>query len=198
MSDNIKMLTPSALGACLFALFIAMVLVRTAMLRKRGVRAIVFGRTDRSDFWLVPVVLAVVYALSAKTFGLPVWDVLVRPFWRGAAAGWVGLLLCAASVVGFGLTLVGFGTSFRVGIDEDKPDALVTRGMFAVSRNPLYLCFLVFFAGTFLIHRNITVSAAAVLFAAAVHRQILREEKFLASRYGAEYEEYCRKVRRYL
>jgi hypothetical protein len=30
-----------------------------------------------------------------------------------------------------------------------------------------------------------------------IHRQILRKEKFLKAHYGADYESYCRKVRRY-
>ena len=70
--------------------------------------------------------------------------------------------------------------------------------MFAISRNPIYVCFLLFFAGFFLIHCNIVIAAAIVLFSLAIHRQILREEKFLASHYGEEYGEYRKKVRRYL
>jgi protein-S-isoprenylcysteine O-methyltransferase Ste14 len=42
------------------------------------------------------------------------------------------------------------------------------------------------------------ITVAAVGFALAIHRQIMREEKFLASHYGAEYDEYRKKARRYL
>jgi protein-S-isoprenylcysteine O-methyltransferase Ste14 len=34
---------------------------------------------------------------------------------------------------------MSFGTSFRVGIDVEHPDKLVTTGIFAVSRNPIYV-----------------------------------------------------------
>ena len=44
---------------------IVMVRFRAAVLRKRGVRAIVFGKTDKSDFLLVPCVLAIVYSALA-------------------------------------------------------------------------------------------------------------------------------------
>jgi len=175
-----------------------MVQVRAAMLRKRGIRVIVFGQTDKSDFLLVPMVLAIVYTALANTFGLPMWDVLIRPFWSSTAPGWAGLLLCVISVTGFAMTLASFGSSFRVGIDENAPDKLVTNGMFAVSRNPIYVCFLMFFAGLFLIHRNIVIAVAVVLFALAIHRQVLKEERFLISHYGKEYAEYRKKVRRYL
>jgi len=175
-----------------------MVLLRSAMLRKQGIRAIVFGETDKSDFLLVPLVIAIAYAALANTFGLPMWNALIHPFWSSEIPGWVGLLLCTLSVVGFALTLVSFGNSFRVGIDENTPDKLITNGMFAISRNPIYTCFLTFFIGLFLIHRNIVISAAVVVFALAIHRQITREEKFLMKHYGEEYDDYRKRVRRYL
>ena len=91
-----------------------------------------------------------------------------------------------------------FGNSFRVGIDEQKPDKLITTGMFAYSRNPIYVYFDMYFIGQFLIHRNIIIVAASAGFALAIHRQILREERFLSSHYGSEYDEYRSKTRRYL
>lgn len=185
-------------SVCLFALFVIIVLIRAAILRRQGIQVIVFGQTDKSDFILVPLVLAIAYTTLARTFGLPIWDILIHPFGNGELAGWFGLALCAAAIVGFALTLVSFGNSFRVGIDENKPDKLITSGMFTVSRNPIYVCFLLFFIGLFLIHRNIVIVVAVILFALAIHRQILREEKFLAGHYGEEYEAYRKKVRRYL
>ncbi len=182
----------------LFAMFIITVLVRAALLRRKGIRAIVFGATDKTDFLLVPFVLVIVYAVLANSFSLPLWKPLVNPFWGTVITGWAGLMLGAAGVAGMIFTLISFGDSFRVGIDEVKPDRLVTTGMFRVSRNPIYVCFDLFFVGLFLVHRNIVIAIAVIGFALLIHRQILREEKFLCSYYGAEYKEYCRKVRRYL
>ena len=192
------MTVQNVLSLCLLAFLVIMLQVRAAILRKRGIRVIVFGQTDKSDFLLVPLVLTIVYAALANTLGLPFWNVLIHPFWENEAPGWLGLSLCVVSVTGFALTLASFGDSLRVGIDENTSDKLVTRGMFAISRNPIYVCFLMFFAGFFLIHCNIVMAAAIVLFSLAIHRQILREEKFLTSHYGEEYEEYRKKVRRYL
>jgi protein-S-isoprenylcysteine O-methyltransferase Ste14 len=175
-----------------------MVLVRAVILQKRGIRVIVFGQTDKSDFMLVPLVFAIAYTMLANTFGLSIWSVLIRPFWKNEIPGWVGLFLCVAANIGFALTLAAFGDSFRVGIDENKLDKLITNGMFNISRNPIYVSFLILFIGLFLIHRNIVIAIAVVLFALAIHRQVLREEKFLVKHYGAEYEEYRKKVRQYL
>jgi len=192
------MMTQYHISVVLFAAFIALVAGRAMMLRRKGIKAIVFGATDKSDFLLVPFVLVILYAICSGAFGLPIWKSLVSPFWETQIPGTVGIVLCAASVIGIAATLVSFGDSFRVGIDEHKPDKLVTTGMFAFTRNPIYVYFDAFFCGQFLIHRNIIIAAASAGFALAIHRQILREEKFLIAYYGGEYEEYCKKVRRYL
>ncbi|GAB6393044.1 MAG: CPBP family intramembrane metalloprotease/isoprenylcysteine carboxylmethyltransferase [Treponematales bacterium] len=186
------------LSVALFALFIACVLGRAATLRRRGIRAIVFGTTDKTDFILVPIMLALVYSVCTAVFPLPLWKPLVVPFWETALPGWAGIALCALSVAGIIASLVSFGNSFRVGIDAQKPDKLVTTGMFAFSRNPIYVCFDAFFIGQFLVHHNTALLLFAALFALLIHRQILREEKFLKVHYGAEYAAYCQKTRRYL
>jgi len=186
------------ISVVLFALFIALVAGRAAMLRKKGIKAIVFGATDKSDFILIPFMLAIIYTICSGAFGLPMWKPLVSPFWTTQIPGIFGIALCGAAVVGMAASLVSFGNSFRVGIDEQKPDNLVTTGVFAFSRNPIYVCFDIFFIGQFLIHRNIIIAVAIVGFALVIHRQILREEEFLSMHYGKEYEEYRSKVRRYL
>ena len=186
------------LSVCTFAAFVAVVLIRAAIMRNNGIKALVFGATDKSDFLLVPVVLSIAYTVLANTFDLPIWEPLIRPFWENIIPGWIGLGLCGLAIFGFILTLISFGNSFRVGIDAKTPNELVTTGMFAISRNPIYVCFLLFFIGLFLIHNNIVIAIAVVLFALTIHRQVLREEKFLKSYYGNEYDVYCWKVRRYL
>ncbi|MCL2051789.1 MAG: isoprenylcysteine carboxylmethyltransferase family protein [Lachnospiraceae bacterium] len=190
-------MTQYYMSVILFVLFVALVVGRAMMLRRKGIKAIVFGATDKSDFLLVPFVLAIVYAVCSGAFGLPMWKPLIAPFWETHIPGIAGIILCGAAVIGMAASLISFGNSFRVGIDEQKPDKLVTKGVFALSRNPIYLCFDTFFIGQFLIHRNIMIAVAVVSFALAIHRQILREEKFLSSHYGGEYEAYRKKVRRY-
>lgn len=186
------------LSGIALVLFFALLGGRALSMRKRGIKAIVFGKTDKSDFLLLPAFLLLVYPVLAVIFGLPILDSLAKPFWEKIISGWIGLAICAVSLIGFALTLKSFGDSFRVGIDENKPDKLVTTGIFAISRNPIYVCFILFFFGMFLVHRNILIISAVVLFALAIHRQVLREEAFLKRYYGSEYEDYCKKVRRYL
>ena len=178
--------------------FAACLIVRAAALRGRGVRALVQGPFEGGDIILPVFAIALLYSALARPLGLPMWDVLVRPFWEGAGRGWAGLVLCVLSLIGFILSLASFGDSFRVGIDEKAPSKLMTGGMFALSRNPMYLCFFILLAGLFLIHHNLLMAIAAVFFAVMIHRQILREEAFLKNHYGEAYAVYCAKVRRYI
>jgi len=180
-----------------FVALVAIVLIRARIMRRKGIRAIVFGATDKSDFLLVPAVLVIAYTVLARNFSLPFWQPLIRPFWVSTIPGWFGVALCTLSLGGLVLTLASFGDSFRVGIDESAPSELVTTGLFALSRNPIYVCFAAFFCGLFLIYGNVVIAVATVLFALVIHRQVLREETFLKTHYGTEYERYCQRVRRY-
>ena len=191
-------MTQYRISAILFVLFIGLVAGRAIMLKRKGIKAIVFGTTDKSDFLLVPFVLVIIYAIFSRVIDVPMWRPLVATFWDTRIAGVAGIAFCAIAVIGIAAALVSFGTSFRVGIDDQKPDKLVTTGMFRYSRNPIYVCFDTFFFGQFLIHRNVVITVAVIGFALIIHRQILREEKFLKDHYGNEYDEYCNKVRRYI
>jgi len=191
-------MTQQLISVVLFAILILLAVGRAVMLRRKGVKAFVFGATDKSDFLLLPFVLAIIYTICSGAFGLPMWKPLVAPFWTTLIPGWFGIALCIVAIICMGAALVSFGSSFRVGIDEENPDKLVTTGIFAYTRNPIYVSFDMFFAGQFLIHRNIIIAVAVVGFAFIIHRQIRREENFLTSHYGTEYDEYRKKVRRYL
>jgi protein-S-isoprenylcysteine O-methyltransferase Ste14 len=177
---------------------IAMVLVRAVMLRRHGIKAIVFGKTDKSDYFIIPVVLLLFYSLLASVFNLPFPGILVKPLFEGQVLYITAIAVCTASLVWFGITLKIFGKSFRVGIDENTKDKLIAGGTFALSRNPIYVGFIAFFTGLLIAYSNIAVLVFLVLLVSVIHRQIIREEVFLKVHYGTEYEEYCKKVRRYI
>ena len=177
---------------------ILLVLIRSLILRRQGINAFVFGVTDKSDFFLVPVILICFYSLLAALFNWPFPDFLKNLFWKNSVQILLAVALCTVSLIWFVLTLKSFGKSFRVGIDTQTKDKLITNGTFAASRNPIYTAFIFFFIGIFLAYPTIMTLFFLVLLIAAIHRQILREEKFLREHYGSEYEEYCKKVRRYL
>ena len=115
-----------------------------------------------------------------------------------APAKFVGAMLITSGVVVFTLALVSFGTSWRVGIDEKAPGALVTTGMFALSRNPIFVFLNLSAWGTFLINGTLGFLIFAALLSCGIHYQILQEEEFLKRTYGRSYGEYCGRTARYL
>src|SRR5262252_6259248 len=184
------------LAALTIVLLLGMVLTRVILIRRAGTRAMHFGRIDKTDYLIPPFALFYFYTVFAAAFELP--TVSTQRFFESEAVAWVGVVLCFAGLTLLLLTLISFGKSFRVGIDIDHPDKLVTTGVFAFSRNPIYLAFGFVLLGQFLVFPNwvllVYLAAGIWLF----HRQVLREEAFLRQQYGQEYAEYCNRVRRYL
>jgi protein-S-isoprenylcysteine O-methyltransferase Ste14 len=165
-------------------------------MRRQGIKAMKFGGIDNTDFLIPPFMLFYFYVLLASAFRWP--NITKRQFFHSAIVAWLGVAFCLAGVLLFLWSLFSFGRSFRVGIDTDRPDSLIVDGVFAFSRNPIYVAFAILLTGEFLIFPNwitlIYLLAATCLF----HRQVLREEDYLKSHYGVAYEDYWRRVRRYL
>ncbi|HWF60974.1 MAG TPA: isoprenylcysteine carboxylmethyltransferase family protein [Nitrospira sp.] len=177
-------------------LMLGMVLTRAFMMRRKGVEAMKFGAIDKTDFFIPPFAFFYFYLVFAAAFG---WStVSTQEFFQSEAVAWVGVAWCLAGLLLLLWSLVSFGQSFRVGIDADHPDKLITGGVFAISRNPIYVAFASILLGQFLIFPNwillVYIGAATWLF----HRQVLREEEFLEKHYGQNYLRYCNRVRRYL
>jgi protein-S-isoprenylcysteine O-methyltransferase Ste14 len=183
-------------AALTIVLLLGMVLTRVVLMRRQGIRAMQFGKIDKTDFLIPPFALFYFYLVFAAAFDLP--TVARRELFHSVIVSWAGVALCLAGLIVLFLSLVSFGRSFRIGIDEDKPDDLVTSGIFAVSRNPIYVAFWLILLGQFLVFPNIVPLIYLVVATGLFHRQVRREEDYLAKHYGPDYVDYCRRVRRYL
>jgi protein-S-isoprenylcysteine O-methyltransferase Ste14 len=125
-----------------------------------------------------------------------------RPFLGDWAADrWLdlaGLLICLAGQ-GFRAAVVGLAYIKRGGVDKRIFAAkLVQEGMFAVSRNPLYVGNIVVLAGVLLIHNNPWAYPIGAAFFLVSYRAIVAaEERYLEGQFGAVYRGYCRRVNRW-
>ncbi|MGH9584851.1 MAG: methyltransferase family protein [Bryobacteraceae bacterium] len=183
-------------GALTIVLLLGMVLLRVLLMKRMAIRAMYFGKIDKKDFLIPPFAVFYFYVVFALAFHFPA--VSRREFFQSGIASWVGVLLCVAGLLLLFLSLVSFGKSFRVGIDPDHPDKLVTTGIFAFSRNPIYVAFGFVLLGEFLMFSNWILLLYTVAAIWLFHRQISREEGYLKKHYGQQYSEYCDRVRRYL
>ncbi len=105
----------------------------------------------------------------------------------GTAAMLAGLLV-------YGLALQALGPSWRLTIDREKADKLVTHGIFARTRNPIYLGFTLLAVGSFLLLGRLILLLLALVFVVYFRHLIAREERFLGGHYGERYLEYCKRV----
>ncbi len=187
---------PGLFAALTLVLLVGMVLTRAFLMNRQGARAFHFGKIDKTDYLIPPFALFYFYLVFAAAFGWP--SVVRQRLFGSEALAWLGVVLCLAGLSLFLGALVSFGRSFRVGIDTERPDKLVTSGVFAFSRNPIYVAFGLVLLGQFLVFPNWVFLAYLVAGVWLFHRQVLREEDFLRRHYGQEYEEYCQRVRRYV
>ena len=119
---------------------------------------------------------------------------LVQWPWR-----WLGLL---PVVAGGALAVAGERSFQRTGtavLPFTEPSALVTTGPFAYTRNPMYLGLVLGLLGWAVLLGSLVPFVVVPAFSALIHfRFVLREEPFMAERFGREYDSYRERVRRWL
>jgi protein-S-isoprenylcysteine O-methyltransferase Ste14 len=191
--------------ACLL-IFLALVVGRTVSLRVREKTNPITLSLNKSFPGLVELSLFVgvnLWALAVVTYVLPLES---QPFpWLfgvslidAAFSKIAGVILILVAFVLFVSALRALGNSWRLGIDDHRQGELVTDGVYAFTRNPIYLFFDLYFIGTFLINGAPFFLLFAVLAAANLHYQILQEEKVLSSVHGQAYHRYCASTPRYV
>jgi protein-S-isoprenylcysteine O-methyltransferase Ste14 len=187
--------------ACLAVVLIASV-VRGVLLRRAGVRA--YGFDHRVElqavaerFWKAAVaLLAAVVMIAWLAPGVELH--LGRPAWSAAPA----LRLIAAGVLFLATLLVliaqkAMGASWRVGVPSEGPGALVTHGLFAVSRNPVFVGMFGLASGVFLWSPTMLSAALLPLAAATMAMQVRIEEEALLAKHGEHYAAYRAKTPRW-
>lgn len=117
----------------------------------------------------------------------------VRPWSLPPAARPAGAV-CAVA----GIALVAAAWRERGPGDLEHPVALVTTGVHARTRNPIYVGFTLAHLGLAAATRNGWMLATCPVSAVLVHRWVPREERQLHELFGAEYDAYRARVPRYL
>lgn len=80
-----------------------------------------------------------------------------------------------------------------------KPQQLLTCGPFRVSRNPVYIGMLLIYLGVSLLWGDVWWLLLLPVLLMMLQVGIIRhEEQLLRLHFGTDYDDYCRKVRRWL
>jgi protein-S-isoprenylcysteine O-methyltransferase Ste14 len=105
-------------------------------------------------------------------------------------------------ILGLGLffsvfSMINLGKSTTLGLPKEDT-RLKLKGLYTISRNPMYVGFNLLTLSSILYIQNIFVLLAGLYSMCVYHLIILSEEKFLENRFGTKYLEYKKRVRRYL
>lgn len=111
---------------------------------------------------------------------------------------WFGIALAFAGALFMVHAQLAMGKSWRIGIPEEQNAPLVDTGVFAISRNPIYLGIMVATLGFLLAIPNAIMLAIAVAGFVGVSYQIRLEEQHLTQAFGRAFEDYRSRVRRWL
>lgn len=112
---------------------------------------------------------------------------------------------------GLGVLPIGVGLAVMLAADRqfkaagtaispfDRPSIFVTTGCFSVSRNPMYLGMLLILVGAAIAWGTVTPWIVPPMFALVLRRRfIAMEERILGQEFGAAYDEYRLRVRRWI
>jgi protein-S-isoprenylcysteine O-methyltransferase Ste14 len=110
----------------------------------------------------------------------------------------LGIAVMSAALVLIIVAQQQMGNSWRIGVDYDYRTDFVQRGLFKYSRNPIFAGIMLSVIGYFMVLPNAIILLIVVLDLALIQVQIRLEEQHLASEYGEDYENYYRRVRRWI
>ncbi|HET7452540.1 MAG TPA: isoprenylcysteine carboxylmethyltransferase family protein [Thermoanaerobaculia bacterium] len=131
-------------------------------------------------------------------FLLNVWIPLPLPIPILAARVSGGVLLLGGFALGLGAMRV-LAEAETSPVPHRPSRALVARGAYGISRNPIYLGMALLLTGVAVLARSGWHLVMLVLFVIAIDRlQIRREERYLEAKFGDDFRAYRSRVRRWI
>ena len=184
--------------------FFAVFLLRTAIVwQKSGINAFVLLKQGGTYgvigvyFKLLP--LASFLAVVSYSFFPSMYDFLVPFHWlENQLIVFVGIFFLIISLFWIWVAQTQMGKSWRIGIDEQRKTELITTGMFSISRNPIFLGMKVNLLAFFLVIPNAVTLTVVVTGFALIDIQVRLEEQHLLNLNDDSYQNYYKKVRRWL
>jgi protein-S-isoprenylcysteine O-methyltransferase Ste14 len=147
------------------------------------------------------------WPLFLLLLGLLCYSVLPRYYWVLSPITYLhrrehSLLVGAMCIsIGIFIVMVGqyqMGASWRFGVDKANSTALVARGLYSYSRNPIYVGAMLTTLGYFIWVPTAVTLASLAISVVAINFQVRLEEEHMRSLHGKQFDNYCREVPRWL
>jgi protein-S-isoprenylcysteine O-methyltransferase Ste14 len=136
--------------------------------------------------------------LSATHLQLWLLPPLHRRLFASTTASAAGATITILALLLQTSAYAAMGRSWRLMARSDEDCQLITSGPFSFSRNPIYISAELYILGTFLMSATPVFALLLALAPVFVHRQIRREEDYLAARCGPAYLAYSSVTPRYI
>ena len=123
------------------------------------------------------------------------------PITAGASMGrvMIGAIFVAIYLILFGAAFIGFRRARTTLIPNRPAAALVTSGIYGMTRNPMYVSLIALYLGLTLFINSWWPVVLLPLVILVVDRAVIaREERYLSESFSAEYGAYRARVRRWL
>ena len=162
--------------------------------RRTGSTGYVLPRREAPAVELIGAALfvaAIVGLAVAPASGVDLLDEAIVGVLGGAVAA-AGIAICL-------LAQLGMGDSWRIGVDDGEQTDLVTGGLFASVRNPIFTSMSVATAGFVLLVPNVWSIGSLVALIVGLELQVrFVEEPYLRDAHGADYLRYAQRAGRFL
>jgi protein-S-isoprenylcysteine O-methyltransferase Ste14 len=134
---------------------------------------------EKIAYWIyqISMILSLLYLLLIKIKTGSVWF-------------YIGLIIYCLGIVLYTITVINYA--------EPKTNGLNLKGLYRISRNPMYVSYFIYFLGCILLTHSWMLLVLLIIFQIASHWIILSEERWCINKFGEEYINYMNKVRRYI
>jgi protein-S-isoprenylcysteine O-methyltransferase Ste14 len=173
--------------------------MKQILLRKKGIHTnrLAKGRKPPKTAAIETALLTATYSIAVIQYASVFFSRFILTLKFPASIRWVGIALTGGGVIFFILAITSMRDSWRAGVDESQKTAIVTSGIYSISRNPAFVGFDMLYLGSALALPNVLLLVAAVIGILLLHLQILEEETYLPHAFGEEYLQYKSRTPRY-
>lgn len=137
--------------------------------------------------FFIPLIYALTSWLDFANYTLPAW------------AGWLGVVLLAGAVFIFWRAHADLGLNWSPTLEIREKHELITRGIYALIRHPMYASqWLLAIAQPLLLQNWVAGFLNLLVFTPFYLMRVQAEEQLMLDSFGAEYQEYMQRTGRVL